>query len=145
MWTYDYSAETVAEPEAIFDLFRDIATWPRWNPGVESMELDGAFAAGTTGTMKTQGKDPLRTRLLSVEEGRGFEDETEIPGAGVVVRVRHALTTLSDGRTRITYSVTIDGPAADAVGPEIGPEITADFPAVVAALISEAEAATSRR
>jgi len=145
MWTYDYSAETVAEPEAIFDLFRDVATWPRWNPGVESMELDGAFAAGTTGTMKTPGQDPLRMRLLSVEDGRGFEDETEIPGAGVVVRVRHALSTLSDGRTRITYGVTIDGPAADAVGPEIGPEITADFPAVVAALISEAEAASSRR
>ncbi|HEY6783114.1 MAG TPA: SRPBCC family protein [Candidatus Dormibacteraeota bacterium] len=145
MWTYDYSAETVAEPEAIFDLFRDVATWPRWNPGVESMELDGAFAAGATGTMKTPGQDPLRMRLLSVEDGRGFEDETEIPGAGVVVRVRHALSTLSDGRTKITYGVTIDGPAADAVGPEIGPEITADFRAVVAALISEAEAATSRR
>jgi hypothetical protein len=36
MWTYDYSAETVAEPVAIFDLFRDVATWPRWNPGVEA-------------------------------------------------------------------------------------------------------------
>jgi hypothetical protein len=145
MWTYDYTAETTAAPETIFDLFRDVTTWPRWNGGVEWMELDGPFAAGTTGTMKVPGEDPLRMRLVSVEEGKGFEDETEIPGAGVVVRVRHVLTGLDHGGTRITYGVTIDGPAAGTLGPAIGPGITADFPDVVAALINEAEAAASRR
>jgi Polyketide cyclase / dehydrase and lipid transport len=144
MWTYDYSAETTADPDAIYDLFRDVTSWPRWNSGVEAMELDGPFAAGTTGTMKVPGQDPLRMRLVSVEDGTGFEDETVIPGAGVVVRVRHAITALNHGRTRIDYGVAIDGPAADALGPVIGPEITADFPDVVAALIVEAEAATSR-
>lgn len=145
MWTYDYSAETTADPDAIFDLFRDVTSWPRWNAGVESMELDGPFAAGTTGTMKVPGQDPLRMRLVWVEPGRGFEDETDIPGAGIVVRVRHALAALDRGRTRITYGVTIDGPAAEALGPVLGPQITADFPDVIATLIIEAEAATSRQ
>jgi hypothetical protein len=145
MWTYDCSAATSARPEAIFALFRDVSTWPRWNAGVESMELDGPFAPGTTGTMKVPGQEPMRMRLTVVDEGRSFEDETEIPGAGVVVRVRHALTAMDDGRTRIDYGVTIDGPAADALGPVIGPDITADFPSVLAALIAEAEAATSQR
>jgi hypothetical protein len=40
---------------------------------------------------------------------------------------------------RITYRATIDGPAADAVGPIIGPDITADFPDVLVALASRAE------
>ena len=109
------------------------------------MELNGPFAAGTTGTMKVPGQDPLRMRLVSVDPGRGFEDETDIAGAGIVVRVRHALSALDGGRTRITYGVTIDGPAAEALGPVVGPQITADFPDVIATLISEAEAATSRR
>jgi hypothetical protein len=145
MWTYDYSAESTARPDRIFDLFRDVTTWPHWNPGVEWMELDGPFAAGTTGTMKVPGQDPLRMPLVWVEDDLGFEDETEIPDAGVVVRVRHALKDVGEGLTRITYEVTIDGPAAGDLGPTIGPEITADFPAVVAALISQAEAATSLR
>jgi hypothetical protein len=121
MWTYDYSAESTARPDRIFDLFRDVTTWPHWNPAVEWMELDGPFAAGTTGTMKVPGQDPLRMRLVWVEDDLGFEDETEIPGAGVVVRVRHALKDVGEGLTRITYEVTID------------------------ALISRAEAVTSLR
>jgi hypothetical protein len=145
MWTYDCSAETSAHPDVIFDLFSDVSTWPRWNAGVESMELDGPFVPGTTGTMTVPGQDPMRMRLTVVDQGRGFEDETEIPGAGVVVRVRHALTVLETGRTRIDYGVTIDGPAADALGPVIGPDITADFPSVLEALIAEAEAAAAPR
>jgi hypothetical protein len=145
MWSYDCSAETSADPDVIFDLFSDVNTWPRWNAGVESVELDGPFVPGTTGTMQVPGQDPMRMRLTAVDAGRGFEDETEIPGAGVVVRVRHALTIVESGRTRIDYGVTIDGPAADVLGPVIGPDITADFPSVLEALIAEAEAATAPR
>jgi hypothetical protein len=33
----------------------------------------------------------------------------------------------------------IDGPAADRVGPELGPQISADFPEVLAALVQHAQ------
>ena len=33
----------------------------------------------------------------------------------------------------------ITGPAADTLGPQIGPEISADFPQVLAALVERAE------
>ncbi len=59
----------------------------------------------------------------------------------MVVRVRHTLDPLATGGTRITYAATLDGPAADTVGPEVGPAITADFPQVMAALAARAEAA----
>jgi hypothetical protein len=45
MWTYECSGETGADTVVIFDLFRDVTTWPRWNPGVEWMQLDGPFVA----------------------------------------------------------------------------------------------------
>jgi hypothetical protein len=58
----------------------------------------------------------------------------------VVVRVRHSLEALAAGGTRITYRATVEGPPADALGPEIGTAVTADFPEVMAALAARAEA-----
>jgi hypothetical protein len=46
---------------------------------------------------------------------------------------------LGDERSRITYRMEITGPAAETVGPEIGPEISGDFPEVLAALAARAE------
>jgi hypothetical protein len=144
MWTYEHSTETSADRNAIFALFKDVSTWPEWNAGVERIELDSPFASGTTGTMFMPGQDAIRFRLVWVAEGEGFEDETEIADAGVVVRVRHTLEALRNRGTRITYSATIDGPAADDVGPRIGPAITADFPEVMSALARRAESIASR-
>ncbi len=144
MWTYEHTIETSADRNAIFASFKDVSTWPEWNPGVERIDLDGRFVSGTTGTMFMPGQEALRFRLVWVGDAEGFEDETEIAEAGVVVRVRHTLEALRDRGTRITYSAIIDGPAADEVGPSIGPAITADFPEVMAALAARAEAIASR-
>ena len=145
MWTYEHSIETSADRNAIFAFFKDVSTWPDWNAGVERIELDGPFVSGTTGTMFMPGQDAIRFRLVWVGDGQGFEDETKIADAGVVVRVRHTLEALPNRGTRITYSATIDGPAADDVGPSIGPAITADFPEVMSALAARAELITSRQ
>lgn len=134
MWSYEHSVETRAGTETIFEIFQDVSRWPEWNPGVERIDLDGPFATGTTGVMVIPGQGSLSFRLAWVGDGRGFEDETEIPGAEVVVRVRHSLEPLATRGTRITYRATVEGPQADALGPEIGPAVTADFPEVMGAL-----------
>jgi uncharacterized protein YndB with AHSA1/START domain len=143
MWTVEHSLETSADPETIFALYRDVAAWPRWDAGLERMQLDGPFAVDTTGTMVIAGQEPLRMRLTWVEDGRGFEDETPIPGADVVVRVRHSLEPLDRGGTRITHTLSIDGPNADSLGPNLGRAISADFPQTMAALARLAEATPS--
>src|SRR5919202_4143758 len=140
MWTYGHSLETKAPAGAIFEILRDTGRWRAGNSGVERIDLDGPFATGTAGVMVIPDQGSLPFRLAWVGEGRGFEDETEVPGADVVVRVRHSLEPLAAGGTRITYRATVSGPAADALGPEIGPAVTADFPEVIAALAARAEA-----
>jgi Polyketide cyclase / dehydrase and lipid transport len=140
MWTYEHSLDTAATADALFAILRDARRWPEWNAGVARIDLDGPFATGTTGLMLLPDQTALRFRLAWVGAGQGFEDETEIPGAGVLVRVRHALDPLPAGGTRVTYRATVEGPAADALGPEIGPAVTADFPEVMAALAARAEA-----
>jgi hypothetical protein len=145
MWTVEHTIATIASAETVFALYRDVATWPRWDAGLERLDLDGPFAVDTTGTMVVAGQAPLRLRLAWVEDGRGFEDETTIPGADVVVRVRHRLQPLEQGGTRITHTLSIEGPGADTVGPQLGPSIAADFPQTLAALARLAEAVPTRR
>jgi hypothetical protein len=148
MWIDEHSQTTSAGIAEIFPLFSDVAGWPEWNEGVESVTLDGPFVAGTGGVMAIPGQEALSFRLIWVNPQQGFEDETEVPDAGVVVRVRHTVEPLPEGGSRITYRATIDGRSADDVGPQIGPGITADFPSVIAALAERAEAAqaaSSRR
>jgi hypothetical protein len=140
MWTYQHIIETAAEAETIFEILRDTSRWPEWNSGVERIDLNGPFATGTEGVMVIPEQGSLPFRLAWVGEGRGFEDETEIPGAEILVRVRHSLEPLAAGGTRITYRATVEGVRADTLGPEIGPAVTADFPEVMASLAGRAEA-----
>jgi hypothetical protein len=141
MWMAEYSIDINASPDAIFGLFADVSRWPEWNTGTEWVELYGPFGVGTTGRMKVPDQDPLAFRLIAVGPG-GFEDETVVPDADIVVRVRHAIEPLDDGPTRVVYRATIDGPKADELGPQIGPQISGDFPDVLAALKERAETAS---
>ena len=143
MWTFEHSVETGATAETIFGILRDTSRWSEWNPGVERVDLNGPFATGASGVMVIPGQGSLAFRLAWVGEGKGFEDETEIPGMDLMVRVRHSLEPLAAGGTRITYRATVEGPTADARGPEIGPAVTGDFPDVMASLAARAEALTT--
>ena len=136
MWEYECRTETTARPEALWRHWSDMAAWPRWNAGIEKLEIDGPFAVGTTFTMTPPGEDPVRLRLTEIVPGERFTDEADT--GDFVVRTEHRLEPTPTG-TRVVYRTEITGPAADQVGPEVGPAITADFPDVVAALVKLAE------
>ncbi|ETA01179.1 hypothetical protein ThrDRAFT_02758 [Frankia casuarinae] len=54
------------------------------------------------------------------------------------VIIRHTLTPLGDGRTAVVHRLEIAGPGVDEVGPELGPQISEDFPAAMADLFAAA-------
>ena len=128
MWKYKHSVDADASPDAIYALYADVPNWIRWDRGVTNVTLDGPFAVGSTGTITPEGQDTMPYRLVEVEPNRSFADETDIPGAGIVVRFDHLLEALPSGRTRITHGVTIFGPNAAELGPTIGPQIVSDLP-----------------
>jgi hypothetical protein len=138
MWTYEHSIETAASATAIFRLYSDVSTWPEWDEGLTGVTLDGPFTTGSKGTITPQGQDALPFRLTLVAPDQGFTDETDLPGAGVTLRFVHILTPIENGQTRITHRVEIVGPAAEEVGPTLGPQVTADTPAAMAALVLHA-------
>jgi uncharacterized protein YndB with AHSA1/START domain len=137
MWEYEYGLETTASPEALWHHWSDMATWPQWNAGVETIDVEGPFAVGTAFTMTPPGEEPIRMRLVEVEPGRSFTDEMD--ASDFTVRTEHRLEPAADGLTRIVYRTQITGEKADHIGPQLGPEITADFPDVLSALAIRAE------
>jgi len=137
VWEYEHSTETGATPDQVWHHWSDLAAWPLWNDGIEKMEVDGPFAVGTTFAMKPPGDDPIRMRLTEIIPGELFTDEMD--GGNFTVRTVHRLEPAAGARTRIIYRTEITGPAADQVGPQLGPAITADFPGVLAALAKLAE------
>ena len=133
VWRGEYGIETSATAATVWSIFRDVPGWKTWNAGVEHIEIDGPFAAGTWFTMKPPGQDPLRSRLVEVRENACFVDETRV--GDLAITVAHRIETLEGGRTRITYAAEALGPEAS----EIGPAVASDFAEVLAALAKLAE------
>jgi hypothetical protein len=131
-FSYSHFIEAEVPAAAVWALYEDVGSWPEWDAQAELITRDGPFAAGSAGTMKFLGQDPLPYRLTRVEPLREFVDETPI--GDIVVRVCHRLEPVGQGRLRVTYSAEIDGPAGQAA--QIGPMITADFPQTMEALIA---------
>ncbi|MDG6994299.1 MAG: hypothetical protein JRN52_00130 [Nitrososphaerota archaeon] len=105
-----------------------MSTWPIWDQGIEWISLYGDFIKGSSGNIKPTGQDELPYRLTEVVPDHGFTDETAIPWAGVTIRFVHSLEAIEGGKTRLTHHVSIFGPGAESLGPEIGPGITSGIP-----------------
>ena len=132
MWEYEHSVKTTASAESIWQLWADVPNWGSWNADLEKIEIDGPFVVGTGISMTPAGQDVVRLRLAEGRENELFIDEADL--GDIVVRTTHRLDRLDDG-TRVVYRMEITGAAADQVGPQLGPAITADFPETIAALV----------
>jgi Polyketide cyclase / dehydrase and lipid transport len=137
MWTTEHTIETTASPEAIWRLWSDVATWPEWNEDIEKIEISGPFAVGSTIPMTPNGQDTVELRIAEASVPHLFIDEAEFPD--VVVRTVHRIDPLGSDRSKVTYRMEISGPAADTVGPELGPRISSDFPETLSGLVERAE------
>jgi len=133
MWTTEHTIETSAAPEAIWRLWADVPGWPTWNADIERITLDGPFAVGGRIEMTPVGEEPIELRIAEAAEPELFVDEADM--GEIVVRTIHRVDPLDGERARVTYRMEITGPAADTLGPQIGPQISADFPQTMAALV----------
>jgi hypothetical protein len=79
----------------------------------------------------------VRLRIAELTENEMFIDEAQFDG--LVLRTTHRLGRLGQHRTQVTYRMEITGTAADEVGPQIGPAITADWPETMASLVKLAQ------
>ncbi len=137
MWTAENGVETSASPEAIWRLWADVPLWPEWNADLAQAELEGEFVAGSTIRMTSVDGGSVELRIAEAVEPELFVDEADL--GSVKVRTTHRVEREGSDRVRVVYRMEISGPDADRLGPELGPEISGDFPEVLAALAERAE------
>ena len=138
MWSFEFQHPTSAEPQALWALWSDVAAWPQWDVDLEAVTLEGDFAVGTHGSLQPKGMDPFPFTITRAEPGRGYTDETPLPGA--VLRFEQDLLEGEEGRV-IRQRVTMEGPAANEWFEQIGGKIVLDVPAALARLADRAEQA----
>jgi hypothetical protein len=137
VWWTEESIETAAPAEAIWRLWADVPRWPDWNADIEHIKPSGPFATGSRISMTPIGEEPVELRIEEAIEPELFIDVAEL--GDVVVRTIHRVERLDEARNQVIYRMEITGPAADRLGPELGPQISGDFPQTLAALVDRAQ------
>jgi uncharacterized protein YndB with AHSA1/START domain len=136
------SVETSASPAAVWKVWSDTSTWAEWNPDVQSMTLNGPFAAGTSGTMKTK-QGTRQVQLTEVVPGRSFRLETT-----VIPLTRFAfecqVVAGPAGKTTISQAIRVGGPLGGVVGGMMAPQIANTFLPLLQGLARKAEASEGR-
>ena len=136
MWTTDFTETTTASPEQVWAALKALHSGTPLGPNSDSFELHGPFAAGTTLTVTPQGQEAMESTITELEPGSVYADQTRF--GDLLLTFRHTLTSVDGGGTRVTPTLEITGGGAEEVGPELGPQISADFPAAMAELLSAA-------
>jgi hypothetical protein len=137
MWTTSYEQTTNATTAAVWRALRALHSGTALGPNSDSFELHGPFAIGSELTVTPQGQDPMTSVIAQLEPERVYADRTAF--GGLLLTFRHDLKPLPGGGSSVTHSLEIDGAQADEVGPELGPQISADFPVAMHELLAAAE------
>jgi hypothetical protein len=132
MWSTEHSIETSASPRAVWRVWTDVPRWSEWNADLARAELEGEFREGSAIRMTSRDGDVIELRIAEAAGPELFVDEADF--GNIVVRTTHRVES-----GRIVYRMEITGPEADIVGPELGPQISGDFPEVLKALAERAE------
>lgn len=136
MWTTQYSAVTGAPASAVWSALRDLHSGTPLGPASDRFELHGPFAVGTAVTVTPQGQESMTSEIVELVPERVYADRTAF--GGLTLTFRHTLAPQADGGTAVTHTLEIEGEDADAVGPELGPQISGDFPVAMAELLDAA-------
>jgi hypothetical protein len=132
-WDYAPSADTAHPPAAVWRVYADVAAWPAWKHDVERVDLDGPFAAGTTGRLHVRGQAPMPYRIVSATPDLEYVSETEV-APGIVLQIAHTLVRQPGGGTRITHRAKVPRAALDVYGHDFSPRFNEGLRRTLAAL-----------
>ena len=144
MWTTSYTEATSATPEAVWSALEALHSGTPLGPNSDEFELHGPFAVGTTLTITPQGQEAMSSTIVALEPCSVYADQTVF--GDLILTVRHDLAPAVSPATGtvVTHTLTIEGPTADDIGPDLGPQISGDFPSAMSELIAAAERGTAR-
>ncbi|HMF61836.1 MAG TPA: SRPBCC family protein [Vicinamibacterales bacterium] len=89
-----------------------------WDDPPARFDLDGPFAAGSSGTTLLPGQEPLHWRIREVQPGRSFTITMTLPDDAVLA-FEWRFNAVSDSRTRMTQRIVLSGDNADAYAAQV--------------------------
>src|SRR3954452_7505077 len=126
-WELKHSVIAAANRQTVWEFVSNIDNFARIEgDAVESTTLDGPFQTGTKGTTKMRAQEPMHWRLAEVEPPERATFEMELSGA--VVRFVWTYEELTEGQTRLTQHIVLDGPGAEAYVPFMEEHFVGNIP-----------------
>jgi len=110
IWEQTATANSLAAPQAVWDVLLDGRRWSFWNPGVEWLWLEGEAVPGTLATIKFR---RVRQTALIIEESLAPQRFALAVSVGPVARMTMSWTLgAQTSGTRIDGTIAITGIAA---------------------------------
>ena len=123
-WAFKHSADCEINVEFAWDFWTNVKNWIL-DSDVESVEIDGPFAAGTRGFTNSKSSGHIEWRIVEVGDGRAV---IEFPLSGAVGRCVWTFESTAGG-TKITQCCTLQGEQADAYAKAVAAGLEAGIPA----------------
>lgn len=111
------------DPSRLWARWADPDTHPEWSHDLAWVRLEQPLEVGARGRLRPKGGPRSRFTVTELEENRVFADTTHLVGARLTFR--HAAEPVAAG-SRVTVTVTIEGPLARAWSRILGPAATRD-------------------
>src|ERR1700722_19270452 len=122
LWEVTHAVETNASPEFGWNYWTDVANWDD-PPAI--FQLEGPFDAGSRGTTRLPGQDPLHWLVREVTPPNTATIEMGLHRATLSFEWR--FVGLADGRTRLTQRIVLQGEKAYAYLPQVKAVFTANL------------------
>lgn len=111
LWRFEHSIECQVTRDFAWEFWTDVNNWAAVDIAVESVSLDGPFAAGTKGTTKPLGLEPVVWELTEVLDGSSALIEIILPGA--TLKIMWTFGSSSSGGTLITQKIALESERAE--------------------------------
>lgn len=125
MYTFEETMTAPAKAERIWELYSNAERWPEWNEAINSVELDGPFENGVTGSIQVLIAPPLGFKLENVEQGEKFDIVAAL--GELSVTLRQQVTDEGEGVCTLRHALVIDG-GNDAMLDMIGNMLSDNIP-----------------
>lgn len=120
-WTSTYELVISAPKELVWNAFKNVNEWSKWNDGVSEIKLEGDFEEGVWFTMILPEGDVVKSQIVKIVENESFTDRSIV--SNNTFDVIHTVSDIGNNLTKVTYTVNANGPEAK----ELGLGICADF------------------
>ena len=135
-WNFEEKVTTTAQPERIWEIWTDVANWPKWDHGLKWSSIQGPFALGTKIKLKPQNGPKVTGCLVECSPLKSFSDVTHMPFTKIFF---HHRLIQEESHWVINHGIEIRGLLTPLLRRTLGAQIAKEMPEALRSLVKLAE------